>query len=156
MIICGIDPGYERIGYAFLDITKNEISALSYGLISTKKESSFSERLYEIGNDIEALLQNFTPSKIFLEKLFFGSNKNTVLPVSEARGVIRYFAQKYKSTVYEISPSSVKKRVTGYGHAEKWQMIQAITLLLSLPDPPHPDDVADALAIAFCGAIDFK
>lgn len=156
MIIGGIDPGYERVGYAFLEISKKNISAISYGLISTKKEASFAERLYEIGSDIEKLLQQFSPSVLFLEKIFFGTNKNTVLPVSEARGIIRYFAQKYNSSVQEIAPSSVKKRITGYGYADKAQMIQAVTLLLSLPEPPSPDDVADALAIALCGSIDLN
>jgi crossover junction endodeoxyribonuclease RuvC len=44
----------------------------------------------------------------------------------------------------------VKQAVTGNGRADKRQVQQMITLLLSLSKIPKPDDVADALAIALC------
>jgi len=40
--------------------------------------------------------------------------------------------------------------VVGYGRAEKPQVQRMITLLLGLPKPPAPFDVADALAVAMC------
>jgi len=42
--------------------------------------------------------------------------------------------------------------VTGYGRAEKKQVITMVTMLLGLQKPPKPDDTADALAIAICHA----
>ena len=40
--------------------------------------------------------------------------------------------------------------MTGYGKATKEQVIYMVTKLLNLPEPPKPDDTADALAVAIC------
>lgn len=151
MVICGIDPGYDRAGYAFLESTKNQLKILSYGLVSTDKNLAFSTRILELGIDFEQLFQLYNPSYLYIEKLFMGRNTTTALAVAEVRGTLRYLAGKNHISLHEISPSSVKKIVAGYGAATKSQMIKAITFLLQLPEPPKPDDVADALAIAFCG-----
>lgn len=156
MIICGIDPGYDRAGYAFLEITPQGVKTISYGLVSTKKTSDLSQRLLEIGNDFEYLFSMYKPTHLYIEKLFMGRNTTTVLPVAESRGILKYIAAKNNIFIHEISPSTVKKIVSGYGAADKSQMIQAITFLLKLPERPHPDDVADALSIAFCGYLKFS
>ena len=46
----------------------------------------------------------------------------------------------------------VKQSVSGYGKAEKKQIIMMVTSILKLKAPPKPDDTADALAIAICHA----
>ena len=49
-------------------------------------------------------------------------------------------------------PSQVKLAVTGYGKAEKRQVMDMTKRLLKLKAVPRPDDAADALAIALCHA----
>lgn len=153
MIICGIDPGYDRAGYGFVKISGNKCEVLGYGLVSTDKKNSFCERLFELGVDFEQLFDTYKPNHVFIEKLFMGRNTSTVLQVAEVRGVLRYLAKKKDIALSELAPTTIKKTVSGYGVANKQQMIRAITLLLKLPEAPHPDDVADALSIAFCGYI---
>ncbi|MGL4676938.1 MAG: crossover junction endodeoxyribonuclease RuvC [Brevinema sp.] len=154
MIICGIDPGYDRAGYGFLKINNPQSQeVLAYGLISTDKKKSFPERLFELGGDINLLFQKYQPSHVFIEKLFMGRNTTTVLQVAEVRGVLCYLSHKHNIIITELAPKSIKKIVSGYGNADKHQMIRAITLLLNLPEPPQTDDVADALALAFCGSM---
>ena len=41
-------------------------------------------------------------------------------------------------------------RVTGYGRAEKQQIMEMTRVLLGLAKIPKPDDTADALALAIC------
>ena len=48
------------------------------------------------------------------------------------------------------TPLQVKQAVTGYGRAEKHQVMEMVKSLLSLKAVPKPDDTADALAIAIC------
>lgn len=156
MIICGIDPGYDRAGYSFIRIQQNKCEVLSYGLISTDKQKKFEDRIFELGNDIESLFQKYQPQHLIIEKLFMGKNTSTVLQVAEIRGILCYLAKKQQMNITQIAPTSIKKIVSGYGAADKNQMIRAITLLLNLPKPPYPDDVADALAIAFCGYIKYS
>ncbi len=156
MIICGIDPGYDRAGYGFLDVQGQKHEVISSGIVTTDKTKPFGERLFELGNDIDSLFTKYQPQHLIIEKLFMGRNTTTVLQVAEVRGVMTYLAHKHNITITEIAPTSIKKIVSGYGAADKNQMIRAITLLLNLPEPPHPDDVADALALAFCGYIKFS
>ena len=51
---------------------------------------------------------------------------------------------------YEYTPLQVKTAVTGYGRAEKKQIMEMTRRLLKLKEVPRPDDAADALAMAIC------
>ena len=68
----------------------------------------------------------------------------------QARGIVLLAAAKNNLTLVERTPLQVQQAVTGYGKATKAQVIYMVTKLLHLPKPPHPDDVADALAIGIC------
>ena len=57
--------------------------------------------------------------------------------------------------LYEYTPSQVKLAVTGYGKAEKHQVMDMTKRLLKLTATPKPDDAADALALALCHARSF-
>ena len=52
--------------------------------------------------------------------------------------------------ICEYTPLQVKQSVTGYGRAEKKQVMEMTRSLLKLKEVPKPDDAADALAIAIC------
>ena len=49
----------------------------------------------------------------------------------------------------------MKLAVTGYGKAEKRQVMDMTKRLLKLKAVPRPDDAADALALALCHARSF-
>ena len=70
--------------------------------------------------------------------------------MGQARGVVLLAAAKNNLELVERTPLQVKQAVTGYGKADKKQVIYMVTKLLHLPKPPSPDDVADALAVAIC------
>ena len=63
--------------------------------------------------------------------------------------------QKCGIPLYEYTPSQVKLAVTGYGKAEKRQVMDMTKRLLKLKAVPRPDDAADALALALCHARSF-
>ena len=52
----------------------------------------------------------------------------------------------------QLTPGQVKMAVTGYGKAEKRQVMDMTKRLLKLAKTPRPDDAADALALALCHA----
>jgi crossover junction endodeoxyribonuclease RuvC len=54
--------------------------------------------------------------------------------------------------MFEYTPLQVKQAVTGYGRAEKRQVMEMTRRLLNLEKVPRPDDAADALALALCHA----
>jgi len=156
MRIVGIDPGISIVGYAFLDYENNKFKALDYGSIQTPASSPMPWRLAQIYKACLLLFERFKPSLLAIEKLFFNTNKKTALTVGQARGVIILAAQENGIHVVEYTPLQVKMAVVGYGKASKKQMQEVVKLLLSLPSVPKPDDVADALAIAICGAHSFQ
>ena len=110
------------------------------------------DRLLKIYNELDALIKNFQPEVVGVEKLFFGKNATTAIPVGQARGVVLLCAAQNNLDVVEITPNEVKMSITGYGGATKEQVIYMVTRILNLPEPPSPDDAADALAIAIGAA----
>jgi crossover junction endodeoxyribonuclease RuvC len=45
----------------------------------------------------------------------------------------------------------IKLALTGHGHAQKDDVLEAVMRELNLDTPPRPDDAADALAAALTG-----
>ena len=152
MRIIGIDPGYAIIGYGIVDYNSSKFCTVNYGAVTTKAKMPFASRLEIIFNDISTLLETFKPDALSLEKLFFNTNTTTAIDVAQARGVILLAAQLHGIKVYEYTPLQVKQSVTGYGRAEKSQIIEMTRRLLNLEKIPKPDDTADALALAVCHA----
>jgi len=87
---------------------------------------------------------------VAVEKLFFGRNVTNAISVGQARGVVLVAAALSGANVVEYTPAEVKQSVSGYGNAEKRQMQEMVQRTLNLPEPPHPDDAADGVAIALC------
>ena len=108
------------------------------------------KRLLKIYNEIDALILKYKPDVMGVEQLFFNRNVTTAIPVGQARGVVLLTAAKHEIELVERTPLQVKQAVVGYGRATKDQVIYMVQKLLNLPKAPHPDDVADALAVAIC------
>ncbi len=152
MIILGIDPGYAIVGYGAIEFVKGRYRAVGYGAIFTDAEKVFSSRLQLIYDQMTIILKKCRPDAFSIEKLYFQNNQKTAIGVAEARGVILLAASKAGVPIYEYTPLQVKTAVTGYGQAEKKQVMEMTKRLLHLKEVPKPDDTADALAIAICHA----
>ena len=155
MRILGIDPGIATIGFGLIAADKGNTSMLSYGAITTPAGLSLSKRLYQIDRDMEDLIGQLKPDVIAVEELFFNTNITTGIAVAHGRGVLLCAAERCGIPLYEYTPSQVKLAVTGYGKAEKRQVMDMTRRLLKLSAVPKPDDAADALALALCHARSF-
>lgn len=152
MIIMGLDPGYAIVGYGIVSYQGNRFQALDFGAITTDKDTDFSERLKQIYDGVNYLMEKWKPCAMSVEKLFFNTNTTTAIGVAEARGVCLLSAFEHGARLYEYTPLQVKQAVTGYGRADKKQMQEMTRLILNLDSVPKPDDTADALAMAICHA----
>lgn len=151
MIVIGIDPGLATVGYGILAKKDGRMTMLTYSCIRTlPMEGGTPERLERIFDAISAILDEYDPRCMAMEKLFFSRNVTSALGVAEVRGVIMLAARKRGIPVFEYTPNQVKQAVTGSGKADKRQVQEMIMRLLSLPEIPRPDDAADALSIALC------
>ncbi len=155
MRILGIDPGYATIGFGLIEAQRQQARMITYGAITTPAGLPLSRRLYQIGTDMEELIAQLKPDCISIEELFFNTNLTTGIAVAHGRGVLLYAAEKSGIPLYEYTPSQVKIAVTGYGKAEKRQVMDMTRRLLHLKATPKPDDAADALALALCHARSF-
>ena len=152
MIVLGIDPGYAIVGFGVLSAEPGRQTAVRCGAINTPAGLPLSKRLLQIANDMEALLTQFRPDAVAVEKLYFGNNVTTGIGVAQARGVILMTVERAGIPIFEYDPSQVKQAVVGYGKAEKRQVMEMNKRILHLKTLPRPDDAADALAIALCHA----
>ena len=150
MRILGIDPGYAIVGYGIVDYAKNRFATVGYGAVTTKAKTPFETRLADIYNDILSIIDKYNPDELAIEKLYFNTNTTTAIDVAQARGVIVLAAYQKGLKISEYTPLQVKQAVTGYGRAEKHQVMEMIKSILSLKSVPKPDDTADALALAIC------
>lgn len=155
MVILGIDPGFAIVGFGVLRSENGKQSLQSCGAITTPAGLSLPTRLLQIENDMDELFSTFHPDAMAIEELFFTNNITTGIGVAQARGVILTAAERAGVSIYEYSPSEVKLAVTGYGKAEKRQVMDMVKRLLNLKTVPKPDDAADAVAIALCHARTF-
>ncbi len=150
MRIFGIVPGYAIVGYGVIDYDGLRFSAVGYGAVTTEAGTDFLNRLDSIYNDLMILFKKYQPDCVSIEKLFFNTNTTTAIDVAEARGVILLAAKHSSIPVFEYTPLQVKQAITGYGRAEKHQVMEMVKSFLSLQKIPKPDDTADALALAIC------
>ncbi len=152
MIILGIDPGLAIVGWGVVDYRNTRFRPLAYGSILTPAGMETPERLARIHRDLREIIKTHRPEEMAVEELFFTKNITTGIRVAEARGVILMTGREMGLRLAEYTPNQVKEAVVGYGRADKHQVIDMVTRILNLPEPPKPDDTADALAIAICHA----
>ena len=152
MIILGIDPGLATVGYGVLRYEAGPFFALDYGAILTEAGRKLEDRLLEIYENLGELCRTYHPHAVAIEELFFNNNAKTAVSVCEARGVLLLAAAQNGVPIHEYTPLQIKQAVTGYGRAEKNQIIYMVKTILKLKKAPKPDDTADALAAAICHA----
>ena len=150
MLALGIDPGTAICGYGFVESRGSNLIAHKYGAITTSPKAKMEDRLLKIFDGLNEMIKELKPDVMGIVQLFFNRNVATAIPVGQARGVIMLAAAKNNLPIIERTPLQVKQSVTGYGKADKEQVIYMVTKILNLPKPPKPDDVADALAVAIC------
>lgn len=152
MRILGIDPGTAITGYGLIEADRDNLNCLHYGTIQTTANQKDEERLVVIHSELKDLIKLHKPELVAVEKLFFFKNLKTVMPVSQARGVILLTVANFNIPIVEFTPLQVKTTTTGYGRATKKQVQEMVKHLLDLEKIPRPDDAADALAIAICSS----
>lgn len=150
MRVLGIDPGTATTGYSVVEETEEGLRALAYGVVTTPPDLPLPQRLQTIYRELRRLVREWQPDAAAVEELYFNVNVRTAMSVGQARGVALLALADEGLTIAEYSPGEVKQALTGYGGAEKRQMQEMVRMLLGLPAIPHPDDAADALAVAVC------
>ena len=150
MIVLGIDPGLVQTGYGLIKVGSENNQAIDYGTISSSSKDKLASRLLAIYNDLLSIIDQYKPSIMAIEEVFYGKNVKSALLLGHARGVSMICAAKYNIPVFEYSARKVKQSITGNGNAHKSQVKFMIMKELNLKQFNAPIDASDALAIALC------
>lgn len=151
MLVLGIDPGTAITGYGLVrQHGAGQLEAVAWGVILTPANTPIAERLVQIYDGLNQILEQHQPVSGAVESLFFQKNVRTAMSVGQARGVVLLALQQAGLPTEDYTPNEVKQAVSGYGSADKQQVQTMVKSLLNLKEIPKPDDAADALAVAIC------
>ena len=147
--VLGIDPGLTRCGVGVVDVSRDRSAVYVHaGVIRTDPDLLLEQRLLAIARGIDAILDEYSPSAVAVERVFAQHNVRTVTGTAQVAGLAMVAATRAGVPVALHTPSEVKAAVTGNGRAEKAQVQEMVRRILDLPEKPTPADAADALAIA--------
>jgi len=151
--VLGIDPGLQVCGYACLETGGGREVIVEAGVIKTTEELPLEARLNQIAEDIETILDKFSPNVVAVEELYSHyAHPRTAILMGHARGVILQTCARAHVEVKSFAATRIKKSITGNGRASKEQMQRTMQTMLGMNELPKPPDVADAMAAALCCA----
>jgi crossover junction endodeoxyribonuclease RuvC len=149
--VLGIDPGLTRCGYAVIEAGRDRrLRTLAIGVIRTSPSDALAARLAVLHGETAALLEQFRPAQVAIERIFFQVNVQTAMSVGQASGVVMALSAASGAVVSEYTPNQVKDAVAGWGGADKAQVQRMVQARLGLASLPRPADAADAAAVALC------
>ena len=155
LVVLGLDPGLATTGYGIIRSCSSagrRWEVLAGGVITTDSAMEITARLRRIYTDVSALINMFPLTGAAIEEVFMARNRKTAISTAQTRGVLLLATSNIP--MREYTPLQVKKRITGYGAATKYQVQKMVQELLRLPEIPQPDDMADSLALALCYCIE--
>jgi len=150
MFVLGIDPGLTRTGYAVIDAKGASERLVVAGVIRTDPNEAAADRLLELREDIDGLLDDHDVDIAAIEQVFVNRNRNTAMAVARASGVIMATLAYRSIAVAEYTPSQMKLAVTGSGAADKDQISAVVAMRLGVARLEGPADIADAVGMALC------
>ena len=150
MKVLGIDPSVKSTGYGIIDFSNNEYSVLAYGCIKPSPKIPFHNKLNEIRKRIEEHIRYHDIDEVAIENPFYAHSVKTAITLGQVRGATLVAVADCECPLFEYSALEIKKAVTGYGQADKNQVMIMIKMLLGFQDDKLETDAADALATAFC------
>ncbi len=153
MLILGIDPGLRCTGFGAILLTGSDATLVEAGVVRTNDKNDLAIRLTELASGLAEIIEELTPSVMVIENLYSNyKHPRTAILMGHARGAMILTAAQRDIQVINYQATTIKKSLTGNGHASKGQMQRTIQTVLGMKELPEPADVADALAVALCHA----
>ena len=147
--VLGVDPGLTRCGIGVVDALGARRARLGHaGGIQAASSDPLDQRLLTIARGLRAVLEEFGPDAVAVERVFSQNNISTVMGTAQVSGIALLEAAERGIPAAMHTPSEVKAAVTGSGRADKKQVQTMLVKLLGLDAAPQPADASDAVAIA--------
>lgn len=148
--IIGIDPGLNNTGICILHYVNNNFNILFLEEITTSNKDQIGFRLLKIHEKINEILIKFPQVSIMgLEESFVNINSKSSLKLGMVSGLILSLSAKYKLKLKYMSPTHIKKQISGNGGASKDSVKLFVnTIIPNLNENSISHHVYDAIAIA--------
>ena len=156
MRILGIDPGLTRTGFGIIDINDEVLKFVDCGIIKPNNKDKLEKRLLTIFRDMLEIIDQYNPTVVSIEEVFYGKNVKSALLLGQARGAAMLSAASKKVNIFEYSAKKIKQSITGNGNASKDQVKFMVSSILNIKNLDIPLDASDALAIALCHSQQLK
>ena len=156
MIILGIDPSLNSLGYCILKSDESGVRVLDIGTVKSKAGDDYIDKLKRIDGKFRTIETNYKPDILAIEETFVNTNAQSSLKLGVVRGVCLSPFLHRDCKIAEYAPRVIKKRLTGNGSADKTQVMYMVKAILPNIDLENNDE-SDAVAIAiscyleFCG-----
>ena len=150
MRVLGIDPGIGTTGFGIIDLKSNSLSLIAYGTINPKRNDSLPKRLNHLFEEVNKILNKFSPDIFSIEDMFYSQNVKTAMVLGQARGAMIIAGAQANIPIFEYAPRKVKMSVCGNGGASKEQVRYMVMKILNLKEVPGAFDVTDAIAVGIC------
>lgn len=150
MLILGIDPGSIRTGWALLKTQSSKIQYIASGVLEFDSKTEFLDRLTEIKEKTQKLIDELEPEEIALESLIYVKSPTALIKLAQTRGMIlSTVVEKFEGKIFEYSPNLVKSTAVGHGHADKQSVQKFLDMLIGKKEYKTHDE-SDAVAVAVC------
>ncbi len=149
MVILGIDPGLAGMGFGAITCGgASSVSLNKCGSIRTSPEHHISQRLFQIHNDLNRLMQALKPEVVAVENIFsLVRYPKAGMMLGGVMAVIYLAVVQNDIAVIEVTPREVKNALAAYGAATKMQVREATRRVLGI-GKVRSFHAADALAVA--------
>jgi crossover junction endodeoxyribonuclease RuvC len=107
MFVLGIDPGLSRCGYGVVTRRDGSLAAVAGGVVSTEPAMPLPERLHILSVELRALVAEFKPQAVVVERVFFQVNAKTAMATGMAAGVALVAAAESKCEVAQYTSTEV-------------------------------------------------
>ena len=149
MLILGIDPGTQILGYSHIDTDGAKPRLVVMDVLYLRKIADFHLRIRKIFDSTQRIIDSYHPDHIAIEAPFVGKNIQSMLKLGKAQGVAIAAALSRDLSYTEYEPAAIKQRVTGNGNAAKEQVAMVLQGIFGFESLPRYLDSSDALAVAY-------
>ncbi len=148
-LVLGIDPGTAVTGFGVVRRHPDgSVRLVECGVIRTSSRKSLTDRIREIFEEVDGLMERHRPHAVSVEDVYQGKNARSALTLGHARGAILLAASLRELLIAEYTAPEIKKAVAGTGRATKSQVAYMVKQQLKLREEPTPEDAADGVAAA--------
>ena len=152
--ILGIDPGTNITGFGLIGLENNKFTYVHHAIVKTGLKNKYTTKLAMINEATNNIIDEYSPSHVAIESVFFSVNAGTAIKLGQARGAAICACSRAGLEVFEYSPRTVKMVVTTSGASDKEQLQKKVKSILKIRRKLEID-ASDALGVAICHAMTY-